>query len=378
MRVVHVATRSGLGGAESYAADLCRRLVRRHGVECAYLEVNGPTDADFARAFREGLRRDNVQVIEAPARLTSFRRSVAVAAFRLREAVTVFRPDIVHLHTEIPEAAWVAMSILPRGPVPTPAVFRTIHSAAIWSRWSLVGRFVERRLGGAIAVAVSQGAASAYRSWTKATTGAVIEPHVVPSGVEVNTVPVQRRAKPRPRPMLLFAGRLEPEKGVDVLVEALRQLDSTPRTFDMTIIGAGSLRSLVEQSCRTLARTVHVGPPRHDLRDHIGEFDAVVMPSRSEALGLLALETLARGVPLLASAAPGLTEALPPTYPTPSSRGDPESLAQQIERFVADSSPWTRSAGDARDWVRRHHDADATCDRYRELYVAALRPSDRT
>ncbi len=116
-------------------------------------------------------------------------------------------------------------------------------------------------------------------------------------------------------PVMLFVGRIQPLKGLNLAVEALGALD----TPDVTLVvvggpsGADGERELerVEKSIadRGLSDRVRFvdAQPHHLLSTYYRAADLCVVPSRSESFGLVALEAAACGTPVVASAVGGLT-----------------------------------------------------------------------
>lgn len=115
-------------------------------------------------------------------------------------------------------------------------------------------------------------------------------------------------------PVLLFVGRIQPLKGVDVAVHAFA---NQPRTDARLLIvgGASGLEGETEVArVRQIAtergvldRITFVDPqPHHLLSTYYRAADVVLLPSRSESFGLVALEAAACGTPVVASAVGGL------------------------------------------------------------------------
>jgi len=115
-------------------------------------------------------------------------------------------------------------------------------------------------------------------------------------------------------PVLLFVGRIQPLKGVDVAVRSLAALGR--RDANLYVVGGASgaqgdtevarVRRLVDEL--GLEQQVHFVPPQphHILSTYYRAADAVWVPSRSESFGLVALEAAACGVPVIANAVGGL------------------------------------------------------------------------
>jgi D-inositol-3-phosphate glycosyltransferase len=115
-------------------------------------------------------------------------------------------------------------------------------------------------------------------------------------------------------PVLLFVGRIQPLKGVDVAVRALAALGRPDASLYVVGGSSGlggdayveSVHALVAEL--DLERQVHfVAPqPHHILSTYYRAADAVWVPSRSESFGLVALEAAACGTPVIANAVGGL------------------------------------------------------------------------
>jgi len=122
---------------------------------------------------------------------------------------------------------------------------------------------------------------------------------------------------PEGGPVLLFVGRIQPLKGAHVAVETLAQLRGIGLDASLVVIGGPSgdegeatLRDLHERAkALRIAPHVYFRPPQaHELlSSYYRAADVTVVPSRSESFGLVALESLACGTPVVASAVGGLT-----------------------------------------------------------------------
>jgi len=115
-------------------------------------------------------------------------------------------------------------------------------------------------------------------------------------------------------PVMLFVGRIQPLKGLDVAVETLARL--ADRRARLVVVGGASgndgesevarIRSLIE-SLGVVDRVDFVAPQAHHmLSTYYRAADVVIVPSRSESFGLVALEAAACGVPVVASGVGGL------------------------------------------------------------------------
>ena len=108
--------------------------------------------------------------------------------------------------------------------------------------------------------------------------------------------------------------RLEPIKGMDLVVPALAEvLKAYPET-QLLVVGDGSLRASMEQQTVELGcadRIRWVGrQPQEELPQWYSQMDIVLMPSRSEGFGLTAIEAMAHGCVMVASDVGGLPEVV--------------------------------------------------------------------
>ena len=146
-------------------------------------------------------------------------------------------------------------------------------------------------------------------------------------------------------PVLLFVGRIQPLKGVDVAVEALSRLRD-PRAR-MLIVGGSSgtegdnhaaeVRDLITD--RGLDHRITMVPPQphHVLSTYYRAADVTIVPSRSESFGLVALESAACGTPVVASDVGGLRTLVDHGRTGLRVPGrDPDDFAEAVERIIGD------------------------------------------
>ncbi|MCO1660218.1 glycosyltransferase family 4 protein [Pseudonocardia humida] len=172
------------------------------------------------------------------------------------------------------------------------------------------------------------------------------------------------RFAPDGRPFLLYFGRLEHEKGVQDLVAALPRIRAAHPGARLVVAGTGSMADrLVEVARRGRVRRSVLFPgylPDAELAAAVAAADAVVLPSRYEPFGIVALEAAAAGAPLVASSAGGLGEVVREgetgvSFPP----GDVGELARAVGRVLGDPAAAARRARRARaslgtdfDWGR--------------------------
>ena len=108
--------------------------------------------------------------------------------------------------------------------------------------------------------------------------------------------------------------RLEPIKGMDLVVPAFAEVLKRFSEVRLLVVGDGSLRAMMEQQAVELGcadRIAWVGrQPQEELPHWYGQMDIVLMPSRSEGFGLTAIEAMANGCVVVASEVGGLPEVV--------------------------------------------------------------------
>lgn len=178
-------------------------------------------------------------------------------------------------------------------------------------------------------------------------------------------------------PVLLFVGRVQPLKGLDVAVGALAALDD-PTAVLVAVGGPSGPEGQVEMRRVTeLAETLGVGDrvrfvdpqPHHLLSTYYRAADLTVVPSRSESFGLVALESAACGTPVVAADVGGLRTLVHHgrTGFLVESR-DPESYAAHARRLLGDPALATRMAVEGAEDARRYT-WSTTAGRLRRIYT---------
>jgi glycosyltransferase involved in cell wall biosynthesis len=174
------------------------------------------------------------------------------------------------------------------------------------------------------------------------------------------------------RPVLLAVGRLAPQKGYPLLLDAAaRWAGRTPPPL-VVVAGDGPLRSEMQQRIDAEQLPVRLLGHRPDVPDLLAAADAVVLPSAWEARALVAQEALAAGIPLVATAVGGVPDmvgdaAVLVPY------GDPRALAAAVAHVLDDPGVADRlaSAGprQAAGWPDEAAAAAQVLDVYRALSI---------
>ncbi len=179
------------------------------------------------------------------------------------------------------------------------------------------------------------------------------------------------------RPTLLFVGRIQPLKGLTIAVRSLAEL----RAVDARLVVVGgpsgadgpgeldAVRSLIDE-LGVGDRVQFVEPrPHHLLSTYYRAADVVLVPSRSESFGLVALEAAACGVPVVAASVGGLRTLVEDgvTGHLVDSR-NPSDFAARVDSLLADPAAAARM-GEAATRLANRYSWSTTAARLRRLYA---------
>lgn len=373
-RVLQVITHLALGGAEEVAISLAEAL--QSDVAFTFFTVQGGPRDEIGRDFYRRLQACGIPVYSGT--MLPMKLGGALAAgFQLRQLIWRLRPDIVQLHTEIPENTFACAALfgLPRGL----RVIRTIHNTTLWPAWAQLGAWTERRLTGAEIVGVSQAARDGlhrFQTAHRVPPAPSRRSHVIYAGVHRAGGPAPRVGHPGPPSSLvrvLFAGRLEAQKGVDLLPAIVEQAAAlTSRPVELHIAGSGSLEPEIQRwvSAQATPWAVTMGPPIPNLAGALGKgrHDLILMPSRFEGLSLIAVEALLAGVPVIATRIQGPLEVFPDGYPLLAESEDVAGLARILAHAVDDLEPLRAHVASLLPGLRDRFSVEAMGAGYLQLY----------
>jgi glycogen(starch) synthase len=177
-------------------------------------------------------------------------------------------------------------------------------------------------------------------------------------------------------PLLVYAGRLAAEKGVDDLVLALPTLRAYHPGLRIVIAGDGPARSGLLDEIRghklhrAVSLTGHLDPAA--LAAVMGAADAVVVPSRYEPLGTVAVEAAAAGAPVAVAATGGLAEIVAPGETGTVFRpGDPRGLADAVSTLLAEPAAARAMADRARVAVAERFSWSSIAGQVAQIYEEA-------
>lgn len=360
MKILHVETGMHLYGGAQQVAFLLAGLGQR-GVENLLV---CPPGAAIGRHFANS----KIRVIELPCGGDA---DIAFL-FRLQRCLLRERPDLVHLHSRRGADIWGGLAARRAG---IPAVLsRRVDNPE--TRWLLGWKYgLYRRV-----IAISQGIADVLnRQGVNADKLRVVRSALDP---EPWTKPESRAALMREFELsegtfcIGVVAQLIARKGHAVLFEALARLP-VGAPFSVLIFGQGPLRASLEANARVLglAKQMRFTGFRDDLPRWLGALDVLVHPAFAEGLGISLLQASAAGVPIVASRAGGIPEAVrdglngllvPP--------GDALALGHAIAALRDDPARRRELGKAGRQLVREEFSVDAMVEGNLRVYREVLAP----
>ncbi len=409
MLSVHTCPLAVLGGKETggmnvYVRELSRELGRMGVAVDVFTRSQDPT---IRRVVSLG---DGARVVHLPAgpEAPMPRERVhdhldefvdGVEAWRIASGVDY---DLIHAHYWL--SGVVALALRERWGVPVLQMFHTLgrfKNGAARRRADLEPSIrldeeqrIVRHVDGLVAASVVERRALVddYGADSSRAT-------VIPCGVDTELFrPGDRdvaraRVDPGNAPLVLYVGRIAPIKGLETLLDAVAQLRARGSAVRLLIVGGeadepsdgheAEIRRRVDGlGLREAVRFVGA-QPQEALRDFYVAADVTVLPSYYESFGMVVLEAMACGSPVIGSRVGGLTTTVRDGvtgFLVPD--GDAGALAERIVTLVGDADLRFRLGREGVQWAARHRwpcVAEAICREYARLesratpYLAAAR-----
>ena len=373
-RILQVVSHLALGGAERVALTLIEAL--RHDFDFHLFAVRGIEPGEVGRALAAEIQSLGIP-LHLGARVPMRFGGVITSGFGLRRVVEKVKPDLIHLHTEIPEAAYAAMTVIAPSLQRIPVV-RTIHNTVFWKFWRALGRWCDRRLAQAFIAGVSPGCVAALRT-LREESRAPAPPAALTifNGVSApGPTPPHRSPAADTGPVtLVFGGRLEEQKGTDLLPAILAGVRAPSRGAHLVIFGTGTHETLLRRLAQNppAGCSLELRAPARDFARQLSRYDLALMPSRYEGLGLVAIEAALAGVPVIATNAEGLRDVFPENYPWLARPGDAADFAAKLQHALDRPSEWRATGRHAKNFAESRFSVEAMALAYRQLYRQALR-----
>jgi glycosyltransferase involved in cell wall biosynthesis len=355
MKIVHVETGMHLYGGAQQVAYLLDGLSQQ-GIDNVLV---CPPGAAIGQHFRDSA----VKVIETPCRGDLDFGFIG----RLRHVLTQEQPDLVHLHSR--RGADVLGGIAARlAGVPA------ILSRRVDNPESRFVAALKYRLYARV-ICISQGIADVLLSEGVPTEKVVVVRSAVDAAPWTSPEPREVFCRefdvPADAPIIGVVAQLIERKGHHFLFEALAGLKDR-QAFSLVVFGQGPRREALEQEVQRLGLQdrVRFAGFRKDLQRWLGCLDLLVHPALMEGLGVSLLQASAAGVPIIASRAGGMPEAVAEGVSgllVPA--GDVPSLQSAISRLQADPALRQRLGNDGRSRILREFSPHVMVEKNLRVYI---------
>ncbi|WP_211364079.1 glycosyltransferase [Propionivibrio limicola] len=367
--------------------------------------INGVSTA--IRTYRESLRAQGVEVrliapdygtechedwiARVPGRRVPFDPEDRLvrwgAMHRAVEEVVKSGCDLIHVQTPF-AAHYAGTAAAKRYDVPVIATYHTLfeeylaHYAkfvpASWLR-GLARNFSRRQCNELDAVIVPSKAI-----WERLAEYYVATPmHILPTGVSIGEAAPDARASFRARhhiaperPVALYVGRVAHEKNIDFLLDVADLMRESVPEMLLVIAGEGPAlphlqRSVVERGLQQSVSFIGYLDRQTELPACYAAADAFVFASRTETQGLVLLEAMACGLPVVALAEMGTADILGAQRGALVPDDNPYAFSLALTRLLRDSALHQRLSSEARDYAREWS-SDALAARMAGLYRQIL------
>ena len=355
-----------IGGMERVIADLCRYVdPERYRFTVCCLSVRGPL-ADEVEA-------DGIPVIycENQTRFGKYLRGFELGRLLRRERV-----DIVHTHNT---TAFIDGLIGARL-AGVPIMVHTDHckNYPIERRWMMAENVASRLVDKVVAVSNHTREELLHYEGLSPDKVAVIHnginprPPIGPAGVAA----LRKEFGFAPDQFVVgTVGRLEPQKGLDLLLASVPVVAAAHPSARFMIVGGGSLEAELKEQARALGildRVIFTGW-RTDAVALMEMFDCFVQSSNFEGLPMVLLEAMSLAKPIIACAVGGVPEVVEHEHTgLIVHTRSPKDFGHAVTRLISDRELTTRFGRHARSSYEERYTAQAMASAYQQLYEQFL------
>ena len=356
-----------IGGVESHVQTLSEKLVDNGHEVTVYTSNFGD--------LKETEVINGVRVIRVKQTRQLFYTPITPS---LRKVMGQEKYDVVHAHTPPPLSAYYAARAVKKSKIPYVVTYHcdlqlpgVIGSLATTVYKVSLGRYTFRQTDRIIVHTKTYGATSRIL-WN-------FDVSVIPSAVnperfgeDIDSRSVIERHGLHGKKLVLFVGRIVPHKGLDYLIDSA---EFTPENVSYLIVGRGEYLSPLRRKAREKGvdkRIIFAGKVSSKLLpNYYAASDVFVLPSisRLEAFGLVVLEAMASGKPVIISNIPGVTELI-----TDGEEGlhvepmNAKDLADKINQVLSDEKLGKRMGQTGREKVEREFSWDRVTGQIEKIY----------
>jgi glycosyltransferase involved in cell wall biosynthesis len=169
----------------------------------------------------------------------------------------------------------------------------------------------------------------------------------------------------------LYVGRLEPAKGLDVLITAVADVVEAFPMFKLVVVGSGSYHRILVDLAKELNVDKHI--VFCDATDNVRKYyeiaDIFVLPSRSEGISNALLEAMSMGLPIVATAVGGTPEVIKDMKNGCLVSLSSDEIAEKLKLLIVNKDLRYRVGKEARKTVVSSFGIERTTEEYLKLYA---------
>jgi 1,2-diacylglycerol 3-alpha-glucosyltransferase len=290
------------------------------------------------------------------------------AVMSLEDQLRMLEPDLIHIQTPF-VAHYAGVRLAKKLGVPTVLTYHTYFEEYLFYyvrflprfllRWSV--RHLSRRQCGQVDSVIVP-----TQAFNDVLTGYGVpgERYINPTGIDLARFThgdgvrfKQERGIDAERPCLVFVGRIVHEKNISFLLRVVAQVKRSVPDILFILAGEGPAEEFLMDEVRTLGlegNLCFVGN-LHTLTDLLDCYcagDAFIFASRTETQGLVLLEAMALGVPVVSTAAMGTCDILSPGLGALVSEEDVQEFSDKVIRVISDAPLAQRLGEEGREYVK--------------------------
>jgi glycosyltransferase involved in cell wall biosynthesis len=365
MNILQVCSAHEIGGGERHVVGLANSLAERGHAVYAALIPDSPLISELSFLPKHHILKVRMR------NSLDLSSAIKLARFAQEQAA-----EIIHAHVarDYPLAAFASWRA---GDIPY------VLTRHVLFPLKSVHRLTLRRVSRVIAV--SQAVTAALQQQGIFDPSTIV---TIPNGIDTRRFAKKPADKPRhsfldksgAQFLVGMAGHLAPIKGQEEFIRAAAIIASQRTDINFVIVGEDKSHTGENRRATTrliaqlgLTKRIHLMGWLPDVRDLLGALDLFVSPSRSEPFGLVIVEAMASGLPVVATMSEGAREIIEDgvtgrLVPI----GDTESLARAIIDLLTDKSEHQRFSVNALDVVRQHFSLERMVDVTEQLYLNVL------
>ncbi len=347
MKIAHLMIGNGWGGVQSFFRDCCIEMADRGHTILAVVRIDGW----LYKVMSD--HTDNLRLATVSNQFGNYDRSTIR---QFRQILNQFNPDIVVSHGQ-------------RSTLFANKVKTTENSR--WPQVSLVQASLRQKYYKGVDLLIPHTRSQAQIEFH----ADLIDPNfseVIP--LFASAEPVDSVEKKSPIRKLFSAGRLHADKGYTYLVDAMRHLSADRHDLQLTIAGDGpEMKNLLRQrdALNLQDKVEFIG-----VSDRVGELmrqsDLYVLPSVSETFGVVLLEAMASGLPIVATKTNGPMEIFDDSTAVLVDKSSATALGEGIQTAIHNPQATFQRACNALDIYKERYTADVVVPKFIGLFQRCI------